>query len=107
MLRSPRRPIKFEPSPNYGKWVSPDTLHVQTNMDGGWSVRWHGSRRSIRKFSTKKEALRLARRIARKWKTEFAIHGHDGWVESVVSYEVKARPSKKESRSSRPANRRR
>jgi hypothetical protein len=102
MLRSPRRPITFEPSPNYGNWVSNDTLHVQTNMDGGWSVRWHGSRRSIRKLSTKSEALRLARKIARKWKTEFAIHGRDGWVESVVSYASNTRSAKKASRSSRP-----
>lgn len=92
-----RPAISFEPSPDFGKGLCDGTLHVHTNMDGGWSVRWHGSRRSIRKFSTKKEAIRLARKIARKWKTEFAIHGHDASVESVVSYEKKDVPSKKAS----------
>lgn len=86
MLRSPRSSVAFEPSPNFGNWVSTNTLRVHTNMDGGWSVRRHGSRRSIRKFATKSEAVRLARKIARKWKADFVIHGHDASVVAVVSY---------------------
>jgi hypothetical protein len=95
MLRVPRSSVTFEPSPNFGNLVSRDSLHVQSNMEGGWWVRRHGSRRAIRSLPTKGEAIRLARKIARKWKTDFAIHGRDGWVEAIVSYASDPKPSKK------------
>lgn len=98
MLRSPGSLITSEPWPSYGNLVPRDSLHVQSNMEGGWWVRRHRSLRAIRNFPTKSEAIRLARRLARKWKTEFAIHARDGSVESVVSYSDDTFSSKTSSR---------
>lgn len=55
--------------------------------DGGkWAVRKSGSSRASGKFDTQEEAVKNARRIAKKQKTELYVHGRDGKIRQRDSY---------------------
>lgn len=54
--------------------------------DGKWSVRKAGSDKVTRTFSTQKEAISEARKIARNQSTELYVHGRDGRIRSRDSY---------------------
>ncbi len=54
--------------------------------DGKWAVRKTGSNRVTRKFDTKKEAIQVARDLARKQKTVVYIFGSNGLIRKRESY---------------------
>ena len=54
--------------------------------DGKWAVRRAGADRVSRKFDTQREAIEVARNIARNQGTELYIHGQDGRIRERNSY---------------------
>lgn len=54
--------------------------------DGQWAVRGAGNRRATRVFATKAEAIKAARRIARKQGSDLVIHRADGRIGQKYSY---------------------
>lgn len=54
--------------------------------EGEWAVRKGGSSRDTRRFSTQKEAIRAARRIAKNQGGELLVHGRDGRIRDRRSY---------------------
>lgn len=54
--------------------------------DGRWAVRRTGADRVTRSFDTQREAIDLARELARSQKTELYIHGKDGRIRQRDSY---------------------
>lgn len=53
--------------------------------DGKWAVRRTGANRARRRFATKKEAIKAAREIARKQRTEVYVFGEDGRIRQRIS----------------------
>lgn len=54
--------------------------HVVPNPNGGWSVKGAGNSRATVNTRTQREAIKIARNIARNQKTELIIHGRDGRI---------------------------
>jgi uncharacterized protein YdaT len=59
--------------------------HVVPNGDK-WSVRKSGSSRASGVYKTQDDAIKKAKEIARKQKTELYIHGRDGRIRKRSSY---------------------
>ena len=59
--------------------------HVVPAGDG-WAVRKSGSPRVSRSYSTQKQAIAAARKIAKNQSTELYIHGRDGRIRERDSY---------------------
>ncbi len=59
-----------------------------------WSVRRAGASKASGVFATQKEAIRKAREIAKKQKTELYIHGRDGRIRDRDSYGNDPHPPK-------------
>jgi uncharacterized protein YdaT len=53
---------------------------------GKWAVKADGSKRASKIVSTQKEAIDLARRIARNQGADVVIHGYDGRIRDKDSY---------------------
>ena len=63
------------------------THHVVPNSDrGGWDVKRGGSKRSLRHFDTKKDAVNTARRISQNQSSELVIHNKDGKISQSDSH---------------------
>jgi hypothetical protein len=60
--------------------------HVTPNPDGGWKVLAAGNDEATQITKTKKEAVDLARKIAKEQKSELFIHGKDGKIQSRDSH---------------------
>ena len=60
--------------------------HVVPLSNGNWGVRGEGNPDVTREASTQKQAIRIAREIARKEGSELIIHGKDGKIRDTVSY---------------------
>lgn len=60
----------------------------------GWSVRGTGASRATRVFSTRREALDFARRIARNNGADLIVHKRDGFVSARTSYGNGSLPSR-------------
>ena len=54
--------------------------------DNKWAVRKTGSDRVTRKFDTKREAVQVARDLARKQKSVVYIYGSNGQISKRESY---------------------
>ena len=54
--------------------------------DGRWAVRRTGADRVTRSFDTQREAIDLARELARSQKAKLYIHGKDGRIRQRDSY---------------------
>lgn len=54
--------------------------------NGGWSVVGAGNSKATKHTTTKKEAVDLARDIAKNQKSELVIHGKDGKIQDKDSY---------------------
>lgn len=55
--------------------------------DGGkWSVRKAGAGKASKTFDTQDEAIKSARHLAKKQRTELYIHGRDGKIRQRDSY---------------------
>ena len=68
-----------------GKMAS-NEQHV-VHRDGKWIVRKTGSDKATRKFVDRNEAIKEGRRLARKKGTELIIHGRDGRIRALESYD--------------------
>lgn len=54
--------------------------------DGRWAVRGAGNSRATGVFSTRSEAITVARRIARNQRSELVVHGSDGRIRNKKSF---------------------
>lgn len=59
--------------------------HVVPNGDK-WAVKGEGNSKNTRITQTQKEAIDIARTIARKEQSELVIHGKDGQIRQKDSY---------------------
>lgn len=59
--------------------------HVVPHGDR-WAVLGEGNERVTKLFDTQREAIELARRIARNQRAEVVIHGEDGRIRDRDSY---------------------
>lgn len=60
--------------------------HVTPNKGGGWNIQGEGNKRATKTVDTQKEAIEIARNIAKNQKTELIIHGRDGKIRDRDSY---------------------
>jgi hypothetical protein len=54
---------------------------------GDWTVKKSNSERATKIFSTQKEAIDYARKVAINQQTELSIHGKNGQIREKNSYE--------------------
>ncbi|MEA4850335.1 MAG: DUF2188 domain-containing protein [Paludibacter sp.] len=59
--------------------------HVVPNGNN-WAVKGEGNSKNTRNTQTQKEAINIARTIARKEQSELIIHGKDGQIRQKDSY---------------------
>ena len=55
-------------------------------QSGKWAVKGDGSKRASKVVSTQKEAIDVARQIARNQGSDVVIHGRDGKIRDKDSY---------------------
>ncbi|GJI88877.1 DUF2188 domain-containing protein [Duganella hordei] len=60
--------------------------HVVPSSSGGWAVRRTGAERASKVFETQQEAVRHARTIAKKERSELYVHKKDGTIRARDSY---------------------
>ncbi len=60
--------------------------HVIPNPNGGWDVKGEGNSRATKHTDTQREAIDVAKDIARKQHSEAIIHGRDGKIRDKDSY---------------------
>lgn len=60
--------------------------HVTPHPEGGWQVKGAGNTRATVRTETQKEAVTIAREIARKQKSECFTHGKNGQIRARDSY---------------------
>lgn len=67
--------------------MSKKSNHVVPSREkGGWAVRKSGSTRVSKSFDKKSDAVKYARELSRKEKTELYIHKKDGRIQDRNSY---------------------
>jgi uncharacterized protein YdaT len=60
--------------------------HVTPRPDGQWQVKGEGNTRATAVTSTQREAISIAREIARNQQSELVIHGKDGRIREKDSH---------------------
>lgn len=60
--------------------------HVTPNGNGNWQVKGAGNSRATAITSTQREAINIAREIAKNQKSELIVHGTDGRIRQKDSY---------------------
>lgn len=60
--------------------------HVVPSTSGGWAVRKTGAERASKVFPTQGEAIKHARQVAKKERSELYIHKKDGTIRGRDSY---------------------
>lgn len=60
--------------------------HVTPHKDGGWQVKGAGNSRATARTETQSDAIKIARDIAIKNKSEVVIHGQNGRIREKNSY---------------------
>ena len=60
--------------------------HVTPHPDGGWQVKGAGNSRTTVRTETQKEAIDIARDIARNQESELFIHGENGRIRERDSH---------------------
>lgn len=60
--------------------------HVVKTSSGKWGYKSEGNKRNSRNFDTQSEAIKEAREVAKKLKSELFIHGKDGKIRERNSY---------------------
>ena len=60
--------------------------HVTPNAKGGWGVRTTGASKASRVFPKQDDAVRHAREVAKREKSELFVHGRDGSIRERNSY---------------------
>lgn len=60
--------------------------HVTRHSEGGWQVKGAGNDIATYRTETQKEAIHLARTIAKNQQSEVVIHGKNGRIRDKDSY---------------------
>lgn len=60
--------------------------HVTPHPNGGWQVKAEKSERATKRTDTQKEAIDVAKSIAKNQKSELLIHGENGKIRDRDSY---------------------
>lgn len=60
--------------------------HVTTHPNGGWQVKGEGNTRATARTATQKDAISIARGIARNQGSELVIHRPDGRIRDKDSH---------------------
>ena len=60
--------------------------HVVPSKDKGWAVKKSGASKASKKFETKEKAVKYAKDISKREKTELYIHKKDGRIQNKNSY---------------------
>lgn len=60
--------------------------HVTSRSNGGWQVKGEGNSKATAITNTQKEAINIAREIARNQGSELVIHGKDGRIREKDSH---------------------
>lgn len=68
--------------------------HVTPHPGGGWQVKGSGNEKATKITETKKEAIDVAREIAKNKESEVVIHGKDGRIQDKDSYGNDPNPPK-------------
>lgn len=68
--------------------------HVTKHPDGGWQVKGAGNEKATAKTETQKQAIEVAKEIAKNQKSEVVIHGTDGRIRDKDSYGNDPNPPK-------------
>ncbi len=68
--------------------------HVTPSPAGGWQVKGAGNSRATRRTETQKQAVEIAREIAKKQHSEVLIHGTNGRIREKNSYGNDSYPPK-------------
>jgi hypothetical protein len=68
--------------------------HVTKHPDGGWQVIGTGNEKATAKTETQKQAIEVAKEIAKNQKSEVVIHGTDGKIRDKDSYGNDPNPPK-------------
>lgn len=68
--------------------------HVTPDGSGGWQVKGAGNSKATKKTKTQKEAINVAREIAKKQKSEIVIHRPDGRIRDKDSHGNDPHPPK-------------
>ena len=67
--------------------------HVTKHGDG-WQVKGAGNQRATKVVDTQKQAIEVAKEIAKHQKSEVVIHGRDGKIRDSDSYGNDPNPPK-------------
>lgn len=62
------------------------TVHVMPHKNGKWHVKKGGGTRASKIATTRKDAVKIARQMAKRDKAELVIHKPDGKLRSSESY---------------------
>jgi hypothetical protein len=73
--------------------MSKKNQHVVPTKDG-WGVKGEGNSKNTANTQTKKEAIDIAKEIAKNNKSEVVIHGKDGRIQDKDSYGNDPNPPK-------------
>ena len=60
--------------------------HVTPHSNGGWQVKGAGNSRATARTATQKEAIEIAREIARNQSSELVIHRPNGQIRDKDSH---------------------
>ena len=60
--------------------------HVTPHPNGGWQVKGAGNSRATARTATQKEAIEIAREIARNQNSELVIHRPNGQIRDKDSH---------------------
>lgn len=60
--------------------------HVVPHANG-WAVRGEGNKRVTSVYNYQEQAIRKAKRIAKKYKTDVIIHRKDGTIRDRIGYD--------------------
>ena len=68
--------------------------HVTPHPEGGWQVKGEGNSKATVRTNTQKEAIDIARGIARNQESELVIHRGDGTIRDKDSHGHDPHPPK-------------
>lgn len=68
--------------------------HVTKNPNGGWNIKGAGNSKPTKIVKTQKEAIEIAKTIAKNQKSEVVIHGENGKIRDKDSYGNDPHPPK-------------
>ncbi|WP_304970433.1 DUF2188 domain-containing protein [Romboutsia ilealis] len=60
--------------------------HVVFNSNGGWDIKGENNTKATKHTETKKEAIDIAREIAKNQKSELVIHNKNGQISDKDSF---------------------